>query len=63
MNRRKEACHCRNVTYGMIEDAVRAGAKSYEEVQEKLRFGRGCGGCREFIRAFVRELLEEQKQA
>ena len=63
MNRNKLACGCREVTYGMIEDAVRAGAKSYEEVQEKLRFGRGCGRCREFIRAFVRELLEEQKES
>ena len=60
MNRSKEACHCRNVTYGMIEDAVRAGAKSYEEVQEKLRFGRGCGKCREFIRILVRDLREER---
>ena len=36
MKREKEACHCKNITYGMIEDAVKSGASSYEEVQ-KLR--------------------------
>ena len=60
MKRDKLACSCKEVTYGMIEDAIRAGARSYEEVESRLRFGRGCGKCKEFIRALVRELLEEQ---
>ena len=59
MNRKKEACHCKNVTYGMLEDAVRSGAKSYEQVQQMLKFGTGCGKCVEFIRYFVNELLQE----
>lgn len=59
MNRNKEACHCKNITYGMIEDAVKQGAKTYEEVQEKTRFGTGCGKCRDFIRCLVRDILEE----
>lgn len=59
MNRKKEACHCKNVTYGMLEDAVKAGAGSYEEVQQKLRFGTGCGKCVEFIQYLVAELLRE----
>ncbi len=46
MKRKKTACHCKNISYGMIEDAILAGAGSYEEVQEKLRFGTGCGKCR-----------------
>ena len=58
-NPHKEACHCKNVTYGMLEDAVKAGASSYEEVQEKLRFGTGCGKCVEFIQYLVKELLRE----
>ena len=61
MNRNKEACHCHNVTYGMIEDAIRQGASSYEEVEKRLRFGTGCGKCREFIQVLVRDLLEEQR--
>lgn len=63
MKRDKKACNCKDVTYGMIEDAVRQGAASYEEVEQKLRFGTGCGRCREFIRHLVNELLEEQKDA
>lgn len=63
MKRDKKACSCKDVTYGMIEDAVRQGAASYEEVEQKLRFGTGCGRCREFIRHLVSELLEEQADA
>ena len=62
MNRNKEACSCRNVTYGMIEDAVKAGASSYEEVQKALGFGKGCNRCTDFIRCLVRELLEENNK-
>ena len=30
-NANKEACHCKNVTYGQIEKAVRQGAKTPEQ--------------------------------
>lgn len=59
MNRDKTACSCKNITYGMIEDAIKNGASSYEEVEEILRFGTGCGQCKEFIQYLVRDLLEE----
>ena len=36
MKREKTACHCKNITYGMIEDAIKNGAKSYEDVEKKL---------------------------
>ena len=58
MNRKKIACNCKNITYGMIEDAIIAGAKSYEDVENQLRFGTGCGKCKEFIRFLVRDILE-----
>lgn len=32
MKRNKIACNCKNITYGMIEDAIKDGAKNYEEV-------------------------------
>lgn len=60
MNRQKIACNCKNITYGMIEDAILSGAKSYEEVERQLRFGTGCGKCKEFISFLVRDVLEEQ---
>ena len=59
MNRNKLACNCKDVTYGMIEDAVRAGARSCDEVVAKLRCGTGCGKCREFLQVFIRDLIEE----
>ena len=49
MNRQKTACNCKNIAYGMIEDAIMAGATSYEEVEKQLRFATGCGKCKEFI--------------
>ncbi|MDO4493623.1 MAG: (2Fe-2S)-binding protein [Clostridia bacterium] len=59
MNRNKTACNCRNITYGMIADAVAAGLTE-TEIEQKLRFGTGCGKCREFIRVLIRELAEER---
>ena len=45
----------------MIEDAIKNGAKSYEDVEKKLRFGTGCGKCKEFIQYLIRDLLTEYK--
>lgn len=59
MKREKIACNCKNITYGMIEDAIQNGASSYEEVEELLKFGTGCGQCKEFIRFLIRDILEE----
>lgn len=59
MNRDKKACNCKSVTYGMIEDAIRNGADSYETVEKQLRFGTGCGKCKEFIGFLIRDILEE----
>ena len=63
MNRNKEACHCKNVTYGMIEDAIKAGCTSYNDIQEKLRFGTSCGKCQEFIQHLVKELSAKSQTA
>ena len=43
----------------MIEDAIKAGAKDFDEVQKATGFGTGCGKCRDFIRCLVRDILEE----
>ena len=61
MKREKGACHCKNITYGMIEDAVKSGASTYEEVQKLTGFGTGCGKCRDFIRCLVRDIVEENQ--
>ncbi len=62
MKREKIACNCKNITYGMIEDAIKNGASSYEEVEQILKFGTGCGKCKEFIHYLVRDYLEEQEK-
>ena len=59
MNRSKEACHCKNVTYGMIEDAIKNGAETLKEVQEATGAAKGCGQCKDFIACLIRDIKEE----
>ena len=59
MNRKKEACHCKNVTYGMIEDAVRNGACTLQQDMDVTSAGKSCGKCKEFLEYLVRDILEE----
>ena len=40
-NRQKEACHCRNVTYGRIADAIASGADTVQQVMEITGAGKG----------------------
>jgi len=61
MNRNKEACHCHNVTYEMVEDAVKGGATTAEEVMKITKAGKGCGKCWDFLNCLVRDILEELK--
>ena len=62
MNRRKEACHCRNVTYGMIEDAVRSGADTLQAVMDATGAGKGRGKCWVFLEYLIRDILEEMER-
>ena len=61
LNRSKEACHCRNVTYGMVENAIRNGADSLQQVMEATGAGKGCGKCKEFLGYLIRDIKEELK--
>lgn len=45
----------------MIEDAVRNGADTVEQVMEATGAGKGCGKCRDFLAYLIRDILEEQK--
>lgn len=62
MRRDKLACNCKNISYGMIEDAIKNGAGTYEEVETVLRFGTGCGKCREFIKYLIRDIIEDMEK-
>ena len=48
INYTKEACHCNNVTYGMIEDAIKNGEQTLEEVRNVTGAAEGCGKCKVF---------------
>lgn len=61
MNRNKEACHCRKITYGMIEDAVKNGAATVEQVQAATGAGKSCGKCKEYLEILVKAFVEELK--
>ncbi len=58
MERNETVCNCMSVTAGDIEDAIKNGAKSFEEVQEKTQVGTGCGGCEDSAKELVAELLK-----
>ncbi len=45
MDRDKLICRCFKVNAGKIEDAIKDGATTLEEVQEKTNASTGCGGC------------------
>ena len=63
MKRDKIACECNRVSYGKIEDAVNAGAASFEEVQEMTGCSKSCGKCREFIEHWVGQMIADRDGA
>ncbi len=56
MKKEKIACHCKNVNYGQILDAVNGGADTFEKVREKTGCSTGCGKCEDFIRTLIRDI-------
>lgn len=58
MNDEKIVCNCMNVTIGDIRNAIRDGAKNFEEVQEITGAGTVCGSCAEYAENVVREILD-----
>jgi bacterioferritin-associated ferredoxin len=48
-----------NVSVQDLKDAIKNGAKSFEEVQEITNVGTGCGGCVENVKDLIEELLEK----
>ena len=62
MDTNKTACNCYNVQYQKIIDAVKAGADTYEKLQEMTGCGTGCGQCRDFVEFFQKEILENKEK-
>ncbi|AGF57528.1 NAD(P)H-nitrite reductase large subunit [Clostridium saccharoperbutylacetonicum] len=50
-------CGCLKVTVQDINNAIKNGAKSFEEVQAITKVGTGCGNCVESNKELVKQLL------
>ncbi len=62
MNLDKVVCQCMNITNGMIKDAVKAGAKTLEDVQEQTGATTVCGACLEDVQRLVDFFVSEQEK-
>lgn len=43
----------------MIEDAIKNGAETLQEVQAATGAGKGCGKCKEFLNYLIRDIKAE----
>lgn len=57
----KIVCGCRKVTKQDLDNAIKNGAKSFEEVQKITKVGTGCGKCVKNVEPLVAELLGNNK--
>ncbi|MCI9559790.1 (2Fe-2S)-binding protein [Candidatus Ventrimonas sp. KK005] len=55
MDRDEIVCNCMGVTAGEIQDAIEAGARTVEEIQENTGAGTVCGGCIDEIRQILEQ--------
>ena len=53
----KVVCGCFKVTEQDLNNAIKKGAKSFEEVQAATKVGTGCGKCVESNKVLVAQLL------
>ncbi len=56
MDRNKVICRCFNVSAGDIEDAVKAGDNTFDDVQAKTSCSTGCGCCEQDVIDLIEEL-------
>lgn len=59
MKMEKIVCNCFDVTIGDMAEAIRNGARTFEEIQDATSVSQGCGACEEYARNVAEELLEE----
>jgi len=50
-------CYCQEITYKVIKDAIKNGAKTVDEITDQTEAGLACGGCIEQLE----EILEENQ--
>jgi len=59
MNSNHIICECNGTTAGQIEKAVQEGARTFEEVQEKLHIGKQCIKCKDIARLLIESYVED----
>lgn len=59
MNSNHIVCECLGVTAGQIEQSVKEGARTFDEVKEKLGIGRQCIKCRDLASLLIESYVEE----
>lgn len=57
----KVICRCKKVYFEDIENAIKEGASSFEEVQEKTKISTGCGRCSKQAEEITSFLLSKNK--
>lgn len=61
MDNNKVVCGCFNVTVQDLNNAIKNGAKSFDDVQAATKVGTGCGNCVENNKTLVDEILLRKK--
>ena len=56
MDKDKVVCRCFGITAGEIEEAVKSGNTTFEEVQDVTSCATGCGACEQDVRDLIEEL-------
>lgn len=59
MNMEKTVCHCLSVKIQDMKDAVKNGAKTFEEIQDATGVSTCCGRCTEYAKNVAKELIQE----
>ena len=53
MNREEVICTCNGITLGQIEEAVRSGDRTFEDVQKRLKIGKQCIKCKDLASLYI----------
>ena len=57
INENQIVCNCMKVTVRDLDNAIKSGANSFEEVQDITKVSTGCGKCLESNKVLVAQLL------
>ena len=61
MNREEVICTCNGITLGQIEEAVRSGDRTFEDVQKRLKIGKQCIKCKDLASLYIESFSEEEE--